>query len=269
MGWVPFRTAFSWLLAAFCAAASVAGGSAVAAPISPFTYVLVDVFAGGPTDGTSVVSSATDPVFVERGMVSGAYGKARADFGSNGFAAQSGAAGLSLWSDGFVVNGGTGSGQITVSVLIDGVVLGSTPDMSYSLFLSSNPFDAQSILDALAIDDQDPQVPDSSTVLHTEIFHSGFHPEGAISLTLRGIIPFTYGQTFYLASLFGGDVGLTGHSEDFFSSADFGITAPGGSTLVTQSHTVYASAVPEPGMLALVALAVLCVLFWRGRAAAG
>lgn len=247
-----------WLRAALAAAALSAAGFTAAEPITPFTYVIADVFDGGPNDGTSVVSSTIGPVFVERGTTPGAYGKARADFGSNGFAAQSGAAGTSMWSDGFVVTGGTGSGTIAVSVRIDGIVLGASPDMSYTLFLSDSPFDAQTILESLLIDDQNPSVPGASSVLHTEIFHDGFHPTGALNITLVGNIPFSYGQPSYLASLFGGDVGLAGHSEDF--SADFGITAPEGAMIQTLSNTVYASAVPEPATPLLVAMAALCVL---------
>lgn len=260
---VRFRSAFVWSSAAVVAVIHMAAGSAVAAPISPFTYVLVDVFAGGPTDGVSIESSTTGPVFVERGMTPGAYGRARAGFGSNGFAARSGAAGVSIWSDGFLVSGGTGHGSAAVSVRIDGIVVGNSPDMSYTLFLSDDPFDVQTILDSLLDDDQNPQVPGATAVLHTEIFHDGFHPEGAIGLTLRGSIPFTYDQTFYLASLLGGDVGFAGHGEDFFDSADFGITAPGGATLFTRSSTVYASAVPEPGELAILMVGVLGVLVCR------
>ena len=38
----------------------------------------------------------------------------------------------------------------------------------------------------------------------------------------------------------------TGGSEDFFNSANFGITGPTGATLVALSGTTYAAAVPEP-----------------------
>ena len=45
-------------------------------------------------------------------------------------------------------------GTVNVSVQINGTVAGLHHDMSYTLFSSSNPFDAQAILDALTIDDQ-------------------------------------------------------------------------------------------------------------------
>ena len=241
--------------------------SANAAPITPFTYVLVDIFAGGPTDGTSVDSSTIGPVFVERGIAPGAYGQARAQFGSIGFAIQNGTAGFGMWSDGFLVTGGTGSGLVNVSVQIDGIVGGPHHDMSYTLFSSDNPFDAQAILDASTIDDQNPQVPGAIAVLHTELFHSAFNPTGPLDVTLVGSIPFTYGQPFYLASQFGGDVGCDVCSEDFFNSADFGISVPTGSTLVTQSQTVYAAAVPEPTTLMLLAAAAMGVLLARRRVA--
>jgi hypothetical protein len=262
-----FRGASRWLRAALAAAAFSAAGLTAAAPLTPFNYVLVDVFAGGPSDGTSVLSSTTGPVLVERGVTAGAFGKARAAFGSNEFAAQSKAAGGSMWSDGFVVTGGTGSGMLAVSVQIEGTVVGASPDMSYTLFLSDNPFDAQTILDSLMIDDQNPSVPGASSVLHTEIFHDGFHPTGALNIMLVGNIPFAYGQPFYLASLFGGDVGVAGDSEEF--SAAFGITAPAAAVLQTQSQAVYASAVPEPATPVLVAMAALCVLLFGHRNTTG
>ena len=264
--WVRAWTLLGLALTLFAIASSTA-----AAPFTPFNYVQVDIFAGGATDGTSVMSSATMPVFVERGIAPGAYSEARAGFGSTGFAALSGAAGASMWSDGFLVLGGTGSGLIRVSVQIDGTVVGPQPDMSYTLFSSNNPFDLQVILDSLTIDDQNPQVPGANSVLHTENFHGGVHVTGALDRTLVGSIPFTYGQPLYLASVFGGDVCgdpfCAGNSENFFNSADFGITVPAGASLITQSQTVYAAAVPEPTTLALLAAAAIGVLLTRRRAA--
>ena len=254
-----------WTLLGLALALSAIASSATAAPVTPFTYVLIDIFAGGSTDGTSVNSSTTGPVFVQRGTAPGAHGQARAEFGSIGFAILNQAGGGGMWSDGYLVTGGTGSGLVHVSVQIDGTVAGPHHDMSYTLFSSNNPFDAQAILDASSIDDQNPQVPGASAVLHTEIFHGGFNPTGPLDITLVGSIPFTYGQPFYLASLFGGDVDCVGCSEDFFNSADFGISAPAGATLVTQSQTVYAAAVPEPTTLALLAAAAIGVFLPRRR----
>ena len=262
MSWVRGWTSLGLALTLFAIASSTA-----ATPVTPFNYVSVDIFAGGPTDGTSVMSSATAPVFVERGIAPGPYGKARTEFGSIGFAIQNGTAAGGMWSDGFLVLGGTGSGVVNVSVQIDGTVAGPHHDMSYTLFSSNNPFDAQAILDSLEIDDQNPQVPGANPVLHTELFHGGFNPTGPLDVTLVGSIPFTYGQSFYLASVFGGDVGCAGCSEDFFNSADFGISVPAGATLVTQSQTVYAAAVPEPTTLALLAAAAIGVLLSRRRVA--
>lgn len=263
------RRAFDWFSVTTAAVIFSAAGPAVAAPVSPFTYVLVDIFAGGPTDGTSVESSTIGPVFVERGALPGAYGKARADFGATGFAALSGAGTVSMWSDGFIVIGGTGEGTIAVSVQIDGHVVGAQPDMSYTLFVSDDPFDAETILESLLIDDQNPQVPGASVVLHAENFHGGPHSQGGLNITLLGRVPFTYGQPFYLANLFGGDVcsgpNCAGSSEDFFGSADFGISAPSGASLTTLSHTVYAAAVPEPGMLALFGFGLAGLAISRRR----
>jgi len=168
-----------------------------------------------------------------------------------------------MWSDGFLVAGGSGSSLINVSAQIGGSVAGLA-DMSYTLFASSNPFDVQTILAAFEIDDQDPQIPGAVAVLHTEVFHGA--QQGVVNVTLAGTIPFTYGQTFYLASVFGGDVGCVnlgcvgGGSEDFFNSSNFGITAPAGGTLTTLSATNYAAAVPEPSTWLLLCAGLISVL---------
>ena len=238
----------NWLRTGLAATLLTISGFAAS---TPFTYAAVETFAGDSTDGATVMSSASAPVFAERGTAPAAYGKARAQFGSNGFAFQSGAGGGSMWSDGFLVTGGSGSGLINVSVNIHGSVVGTEADMSYTLFASENPFDVQTILDSFDLDDQNPQVAGAVPILHTEV-NNGL---GSSNITLVGAIPFTYGQQFYLASVFGGDVCATtnqnqqpcsGGSEDFFNSANFGITGPAGATLVAQSGTTYATAVPEP-----------------------
>ena len=64
-----------------------------------FTAATVDIFDNSAVNGTSISVEPTGaPVVLERGpSTSGAYGKARAELGSNGFMATSGAAGFSAW----------------------------------------------------------------------------------------------------------------------------------------------------------------------------
>lgn len=242
-------------------------GLACAAPFSPFVYAEVETFhingAGDDVaDGEQAVSSASSPVFAEvTSPVTGAYGKARAQFGSLGFAFGSGSGGVAMWSDGFVVTGGIGHGLGTVSVTIDGTVQGLEADMSYSLFVSAKPFEVQAILKAMNEpgdqSDQSFSLPDATRVLHTEVFDG----LGSPNITLTGTLPFEFGQTLYLASVFGGDVCYStgsndqdcrGGSEDFFHSATFGISVAGNTTLTALSTTSYAAAVPEPGTWALL-----------------
>lgn len=85
--------------------------------------------------------------------------------------------------------------------------------------------------------------------------------QGPLNLTLTTSVPFTNGQTIYVASIFAGGVGIFGGSESFFNSADFGITAPAGTTLQALSGSVYAVAVPEPsiGLLFVVGIALLAL----------
>jgi hypothetical protein len=234
--------------------------SAQAATQSPFTYARADVFydglSGNYPDATwKEAVNAIGSSVVDLGDPSGSssYAQARASFGSNGFSALSGSAGLSIWSDGFAIEGGTGPGDVTVSVTIDGTAQGDA-DMSYSLYVSANPFDLQTILDAVVANDQHTVVPGATEVLHTEV-RNGVGPR---NLTLTGTLHFSFGQPFYLAAVFGGDVAaacavpLQCGSEDFYHSAIVGLTAPAGTKLLPDSGTAYLPAVPEPQTWALL-----------------
>ena len=253
--------------------------SARGAPLSPFNYADADLF--GNLDSSNQVSSQTTSVFVQNGTIPTAYGEARAGFGSNGIAAQGNGSGRgvgvgSIWSDGFTFTGGTGTLVPPISVRVHGSIAGGT-DMSYALFVSTSPFDLQNIIDAFENGpggDWNPQVPGALRLLYTAIANGCGDPNvssnacghvpienfaGSLDLTLHEeTFPFTYGVTLYLASVFSADVHtLPGGSADFFNSATFGISVPGGATLTTTSNTVYAAAVPEPTSLALLAAAAL------------
>jgi hypothetical protein len=97
-----------------------------AAPLTPFTYGVVDIFdADGNVEPRSEISSSIAGVTIAAGTAPAAYATARADFGSNGFAVQALASPLgagvgSIWSDRFRVIGGTGTGLLSLSVQIEG-----------------------------------------------------------------------------------------------------------------------------------------------------
>jgi PEP-CTERM motif len=285
----------AWQFLSVALAVAVMGFSGVAesAPLSPFNYGAVDIFdaSGNDVIPSSEVSSASAPVFVESGTLPTAQGEARAGFGSNGFVLQAsgparGAAAASIWSDSFVVTGRTGSGVAALSAQIDGSLAGDA-DLSYALFVSPLPFDVQIIEAGYGTApgfDFDPQVPNSERFLYTAIANGcggqngggsagcGHVPlenvQGPVNLTLTGSFSFTYGQTYYFASVFEGDVSANGGSEQFFNSADFGITVPAGATLTAISGTQYAAAVPEPEtwILLLAGLGGIVAVFQRRMA---
>lgn len=136
------------------------------------------------------------------------------------------------------MHGGQGQATAQITVRVEGSLNGlgqpggPGPNAFYTLFVSDAPI----------------------TCNFDEIYCSG---RVAIPLTeplsgtrdLHANIAFTYDQPFYLASYLGAEVvgGDTGVA-DFFHSAHFGISAPGGASLTTYSGTQYptASSVPEP-----------------------
>lgn len=258
-----------------------------AEPQSPFVAALGGVWtgSGSPVIPEVVSSSATGPVLVERGALPDVYGKFRAAFGSNGFDVQvtggldRDVAGGSIWTDGFVVTGGSGSGTLNLSTRIAGSVSGQA-EMNYALFVSNQRFDLPTILDGVdaSVGFWALQLPDAVRVLHSgvanrcgmshassECGHVPFeNHQGPLEVTLTGSAPFTFGQTLYVASLFGGEVGAFGGTANFFNSATFGITAPAGATLASISGSQYVAAVPEPGAWVLF-LAGACLLVVSGR----
>jgi hypothetical protein len=84
---------------------------------------------------------------------------------------------------------------------------------------------------------------------------------GFIDELINVSVPFTYGQTFYLASVL--DIGGYG---DFYNSAIFGITAPEGAIINSLSGSLYpVAAVPEAETWALMlaGLSLLGILHRR------
>jgi hypothetical protein len=247
-------------------------GAGAATHQGTFTAATVDIFDKTVSEGTSFSVEPTGaPIVVDRGpSMSGAYGKARAELGSNGFMATSGSAGFSAWSDGFTVTGGSGSGELDVSVSIHGAIIGREADMAYGLYVSNTPF---SIDSELGLNDSN-----LSTVLvntNRLLSYSINNADKTPNTTLTGKLDFTFGQQFYLISYLYGDVctpleGLdhvdcTGGSEDFYHSAVFGLTAPASAVINTLSGHEYAAAVPESGSLALFIFGLLTISISRRR----
>ena len=286
---VSMRSLLAWRIegAAVLAASMLAiSPPAGADPTSPFNYVVVDLF-GTMGDARTATSSATDEVTIDAGTAPAGHGTARTDYGSNGFAVQAQANGLgagagSIWSDRFRVEGGTGLGVLALSAQVVGSITGQA-DMSYALFVSLMPFDAQAILAVYDQIDFNPQLPNANRLLYTAIAGGCGTPtasaacgqvpyenvQGPVNLTLAGSFAFPYNTDFYLASVFGGDVSDDGPggSASFLNSATFGISLPPNAIRITASGTDYLQAVPEPQdwLLLSVGLAFLACVARRRR----
>ena len=151
----PFEGPIHCFGAELCALLLVLSPPTAAAPQSPFVAADGGVFdgPGNPIIPEVLTSSAIGPVIVETGSLTTAYGKFRSAFGSNGFDIQVTGGldrevdGGSIWSDGFLVTGGTGSGTLNLSAHIVGSVTAQA-EMGYALFMSPDPFDLQTIVDA-------------------------------------------------------------------------------------------------------------------------
>jgi hypothetical protein len=258
-------------------AGAMVSGASAATYQGTFTAAIVDVFDNSPLSGTFVSVGPTGaPVFVERGpSLSGAFGKARAELGSNGFYSTSGAAGFSAWSDGFTLmgagGGGGGSGDIDVSVSIHGTIIGQEADMSYGLYVSKTPFsiDSEAGLNDLNLS---ATLANASQVLSYAINNADKSP----NTTLTGKLNVTFGETFYVLAYLYGDVctplegpghaSCSGGSQDFYHSAVFGLTAQNAAQVSTLSGHTYAAAVPESGSLALAMVGLFTLLgapAWR------
>jgi len=266
--------------------------AAQAAPTTPFVATQGGVFdgPGNPVIPEVLLSSGSGPLLLNVGSLPDASGSFRADFGSNGFDIQTTGGidrevdGGSVWTDGFTVTGGAGGGFLSFSSRIQGSVAGDA-EMGYALFVSTQPFDLQTIIDTVSVSNGfwSVQLPASTRVLFTGVANRcglpgasrdcGHVPfdnfQGPLDLTLTTNVPFTGGQTVYVASLFAGGVGVYGGHESFLNSADFGISAPAGTSLTALSGSAYAAAVPEPPPVLLfgagIAFAALRVRHAAGR----
>ncbi|MBT9611059.1 PEP-CTERM sorting domain-containing protein [Aquabacterium sp.] len=263
---------FHILSFAFMAGIAVSSASA-ATYQGTFTAATVDIFDNSTDSGTSFGTGPDGAtVVVERGpSTSAAYGKARGELGSNGFLATSGAAGFSAWSDGFTLTGGSGAGELDISVSIHGAITGTEADMAYGLYVSSTPFSVDSETGL-----NDVNVAAALANATRVLWYVIDDANGSPNVTLTGKLNVTFGQTFYLLSHMSGDVctrledesqaGCTGGSEDFYNSAVFGLTAPTSAAINTLSGHGYAAAVPEPESLALFVMGLITVSVASRRA---
>lgn len=240
----------------------------------PFTFVLATIDTGGGNPVETFVYKL-HPTFAEVGF-GGNQAKGRAAFGETGAFATSNGLGVfaeTWWTDAFTISGGTGTGVITVNVVVEGSLIGertsggSGPNSIYALVVNDSPFTQVGL--RLFLDDYEgvgiPNGIDGGTPV---FFQEGFSGTNIFSFD----VSFTYGETFYLASYFaaevnGGDVRGTG-TADFFNSSHFSGFAPDGSPIVGLSGTSFnfaAAQVPEPETALLMFAGLLPLMYARGK----
>lgn len=176
---------------------------------------------------------------------------------------------ISAWADRFVVQGGTGTGKLSVSAIVSGR-FGNQPGGfgAYDLMVVNTGDAAADALTVAAVlrDESGPETNAAVSVLSLaqEVLGPGLTteseavaPGASFGRVLSGQIEFTYGRPFYLISVLGASSNDFG-SLSAFNSARFGVSAPTGATLMADAGN-YASAVPEPTSAALLLAA--CGLF--------
>lgn len=177
---------------------------------------------------------------------------------------------ISVWADQFTITGGSGVGQTAVSALVTGE-FGPKADPSYGgggayyLFVA-NAAQVSSILAKPFefIVANTASMP-STLRLEQNVLTPGYTdpgtslpPGSSFGGTLTGQIDFTYGESFYLVSA------LAGYANDYgilnaFNTAVFGITAPAGALISTDSGSMYAAAVPEPQTYIMFLVGIGCL----------
>ncbi|HIV71784.1 MAG TPA: hypothetical protein H9903_12695 [Candidatus Aquabacterium excrementipullorum] len=235
-----------WLLGAV-ASLTASPVAAQEASFTPFTLVEVttdEVLERIGNDDAVVLTyeRAVHSNFAQVGSSPSLYAKGRAGFGETGaYAIASGqrpnvgAYAETSWSDAFTILGGEGEGVLTVNVRVDGHFVGTGqpggpgPNALYALFRSDSPVTVSGMLGYL---DEGDAPPDGSSAV------IGLHEAFSGTQVYTADIHFTYGKTFYLASYLGAEV-LGDGVADFYGSAHFGATAPGGASIQGLSGTTY------------------------------
>ena len=272
---------------------------AQAAVWSPFTVVEVTTDRSSlPFDPSNVILPFERLIHSQTAQVGsnpGLFAKGRALFGETGSYAiatgqpsTDGAFAETSWSDAFTILGGTGTGILSVSVRVDGLLMGGGSVSSYRLFVSDTPITlgAEGLGGILGYDDNDNHLnnrgPDDSDIV---IQAYGVSPDILAHLSQQELdllnqsptinsgsnffiaeIPFTYGVTFYIASKLNAEV-MGGGVADFYSSSHFGATAPDGLAVTGASGTLYqqAAVVPAPGAIWLFGTGLLGLIGFKRR----
>lgn len=185
---------------------------------------------------------------------------------------------LSVWSDAFTIQGGTGTGTLTVSAAVTGQFGPNYGAEGLYALAAVSETEAGVIFDDPLGAILGGTLPSPLLLVHQSTTAPQYDAEGdrvapgsAFGDTVSATLQFTYGQPFILVSM------LAGFANDFGSltamnSAVFGLTVEGnpGATVLTASGALYPAAVPEPETYALflVGLGLLGVAARRARRAA-
>lgn len=241
----------------------------MASPVdtSPFVYAVAGYTDNNGVDHVNESLAASGPVFAS--LSAPGQAAARTDFGSIGYRYGTTSPGdnaswpSGIFSDGFILSGSSGTGPIDLYASIHGSAPAGVWDQGYSLFISSNPFSLQSVLEQWADQaencppdtgcDYDNQIAGATRVLN-RIVNNGDAPA---SVVLHERVTVEYGTPFFVLVFFGGD---GNRGVDFYNSATLGLSAPSGSSLDAYSGTVYATAVNEPSEAALMLFGLAVML---------
>lgn len=206
--------------------------------------------------------------------------EARSDYGTNrsrsdvqyGEFGEPSVIGFSAWADRFVVSGGTGAFQATVSVTLSGAMgpweyaevqylLARLDEATFTTVISQDP---EMVFDYALYGL--PELPAFQPLIEAGFSSDDYwDAEDAVpfSFTYTAVIEGEYDQPFYLLSALGTYADTDG-LVDVMNTAEFGITGPAGSSILTGSGTSYPAAVPEPETWALFGLG-LALLAFAGR----
>lgn len=221
---------------------------------------LIDDSTGSPsiddfswTNSTSMVQAAVPDALSSRAMTTMGVNRAEAIATLPGTPAGQANA-LSLWYDKFTVTGGSGSGSARVSATVTATIQDDFKARGLYYLLKLTPeqlMDIQSRSpESLATDYFTSGIPSSMIVISARRTESN----GPVNVdaTLKGTLSFEYDQPFYLASMLMVEARESG-SISAFNTVNFGLSLTDPlASYDSDSNTVYAAFVPEPGTYALM-----------------